>query len=409
MKHLSLSKLENIQTPFYLFDVHHLNNQIDCIKNAFTKYWHNYVIAYSLKTNSLPSLCKQMLLQKNVMAEVVSEDEYNLARSVGFNANNIVCNGPIKSESWLISIVESSSILNIDSKSEVSFLCDYASKHPLQTIKIGIRVNNDIEDIFPHASTAGVNGSRFGFSYESGELGRIINILSSYSNVKIAGLHLHTSTNLRSLDVYDYLSECFCQIVSQFKLSDIEYFDIGGGFYGEVPGKPNWDDYLKAISVKLNSKGYSPEKLKLIIEPGVSLLAGCFSYYCRVTDTKDTMRMRFVQLDGTRLHVDPLMHKTLHSYFYEIEQVCLNSTIIPAQTLVGNTCLEYDTLFTLNEYPELKKGDLIRFDKIGAYTMTLSPLFITWFPLVLQINDDDSIEVVRDRWKVEEFLQKSNL
>ncbi len=117
-----------------------------------------------------------------------------------------------------------------------------------------MRINNDIEDIFPNASTAGVNGSRFGFSNETGELEAAILELRSKKNIKIAGLHLHTSTNLRSLDVYRYIVDKFDEIVKAYSLYDIEYFDIGGGFYGEISTKPTWDDYLSAIAQELYSK-----------------------------------------------------------------------------------------------------------------------------------------------------------
>lgn len=408
MKHLSLSDIKDFTTPFYLFDIDHLNNQISCVKNAFNKYWNNYAIAYSVKTNSLPSVCKQMLSYENVMAEVVSEDEYDLVRNIGFESNNIVCNGPVKRDNWLNMIINSHSLLNIDSKSELLFLHDYALRHPSEIVKVGIRINNNIENLFPNASTAGTDGSRFGFSSESGELSAAINLLSSCNNIKIVGLHLHTSTNLRSIEIYEYICERFCDIQTHFCLDDIEYFDVGGGFYGEISEKPQWNDYIKAISLKLKKNGYCPEKIKLIIEPGVSLLSGCFSYYTRVIDVKDTAHMRFVQLDGSRLHVDPWMHKTIHNYFYSIEHSNSLSQSIPIQTLVGNTCLEYDKFFTLLGHTELSKNDLVRFDRIGAYTITLSPLFITWFPKVFQISGNN-IDTARGRWTTKELLQKSNI
>lgn len=321
---------------------------------------------------------------------------------------NIVCNGPIKHEGWINKILSQSCYLNIDSKNELSLVENYASHHPSQIIKVGIRVNNDIEDIFPNASTAGKNGSRFGFSYETGELELAIRKLQRIGNVKIAGLHLHISTNLRSLAVYQYIVNKFDEIVWKYSLSDIEYLDAGGGFYGEVPGKPQWTDYISTIAHELSLKGYSPDKLKVIIEPGVSLLSGCFSYYTKVEDVKETARSHFVVLDGSRNHIDPLMHKTIHSYFYTINQSEDTPKFDKPQILVGYTCLEYDTFFSLEQERKLKREDVIRFDKVGAYTLTFSPLFISWFPTVYTIKNG-MITVARGRWTAAEFLQKSNI
>ena len=166
---------------------------------------------------------------------------------------------------------------------------------------------------------------------------------------------MHISTNLRSLAVYQYIVNKFDEIVRRYSLNDIEYLDAGGGFYGEVPHKPQWEDYISTISEELFKRGYNPDRLKLIIEPGVSLLSGCFSYYTQVEDVKDTPRSHFVVLDGSRNHIDPLMHKTIKSYFYSIEQQEPTSIFYCPQILVGYTCLEYDSFFELVKGRKQKK------------------------------------------------------
>ena len=407
MEHLSYQEVDKYPTPFFLFDEVHLLNQVEIIKKAFEKYWTNGLIAYSVKTNSLPYLAK-VLNKAQVAAEVVSEDEFDFINKVADWNGSIVCNGPIKGEGWIKKIFSQGCYLNIDSKNELEIVEQLACEYPHKQFNVGIRINNNIEDVFPNVSTAGINGSRFGFSDETGELCSAINKLQKHNNIHIIGLHLHTSTNLRSLDIYRYIAKRFDEIVKKYELSDIEFLDAGGGFYGEVPNKPQWADYLSAIAEELKKRGYSPEKLKIIIEPGVSLLSGCFSYYTRVVDIKDTTRSHFVVFDGSRIHVDPLMHKTKDRYFTSIlknQKTSLSST---SQVLVGFTCLEYDTFFSLENEESLVAGDLLRFDKVGAYTLTFSPLFISWFPAVYAINKG-KIKLVRNKWTSDEFLQKSIL
>lgn len=407
MRHFTYQEAIKFPTPFFLFDVNHLAIQVAKIKNAFKMYWENGMIAYSVKTNSLPFLA-EALLEMGVGAEVVSEDEFNLVSQLNFKGDSIVCNGPIKHKNWIENALEQGCYLNIDSKNELKLVKEYANNNPQKEIKIGLRVNNDIEDIFPNASTAGENGSRFGFSYETGELEAAISELRSVENIVISGLHLHISTNVRSLAIYKYIVCKFDEIVKRFKLSDIEYLDAGGGFYGEVPNKPTWDDYISALSAELKAKGYVSKNLKVIIEPGVSLLSGCFSYYTRVEDVKDTARSHFVVLDGSRNHIDPLMHKTIKSYFFSICQEQETPMFEKAQTLVGYTCLEYDTFFKLEGMGKLQRGDIIRFDKVGAYTMTFSPLFISWFPTVYYTYNGN-VGIARGKWTTDEVLQKSRL
>ena len=55
---------------------------------------------------------------------------------------------------------------------------------------------------------------------------------------------------------------------------------------------------------------------------------------------------------------------------------------------------------------ELKVGDKIIYEKVGAYTMCLTPLFIKYFPDVY-IYDNNNIEQVRKKWSANEYIQKS--
>ena len=66
---------------------------------------------------------------------------------------------------------------------------------------VGIRINFDVEKKCPGQSQCADEGGRFGFCYENGEFSKVIGILKE-KKIKIAGLHLHTSSKSRSLDIY---------------------------------------------------------------------------------------------------------------------------------------------------------------------------------------------------------------
>ena len=56
---------------------------------------------------------------------------------------------------------------------------------------------------------------------------------------------------------------------------------------------------------------------------------------------------------------------------------------------------------------ELNIGDKILFNKVGAYSMSLSPLFIEYFPKVYVKKSKNEYICVRERWDVEEYIQKA--
>lgn len=403
--------LHDLGTPFFLFHESVLKNELQALASACERYWDNYCVGYSVKTNSLPPLLNYFR-HSGISAEVVSEDEYDLALRVGFNPNRIICNGPVKERSWIYRLLRLKSKLNIDSKRELLYVSDYAEICD-EELEVGLRVNLDLEPDFPNEYDYGISGSRFGFSAENGELADAIEVLRKSPNIRLSGLHFHFNTNTRSVRLYKYIAEKFNEISVIHNLTDLKYLDIGGGYFGGITDKPGWRDYMKAISSGLRSTRFNPSNLTLILEPGVSLIAGSFSYFTKVVDVKKTLKQTFIVLNGSRIHIDPLMHKK--SYFFSIIRNNTDNTdnddsgSVSEQELVGFTCMEKDRFFVLKNFPPLIEGDIIQFEKVGAYTMTLSPLFISFFPAVYVIKENGNLDCIRQKWTVDEFVQLSEI
>ena len=213
-------------------------------------------------------------------------------------------------------------------------------------------------------------------------------------------MHLHTSSKSRSLDIYNAIAKTACKVKEEYHLN-LRYIDIGGGFFGGLPNKPQFDDYIKFVSETL-TKSFNFDETTLIVEPGMAVIGAPISYVTTVIDVKDTTYGRFVITDGTRMDIDPLMTKNtyFHSYMYQ-----RTGEIILKQVICGSTCMEHDRLFTAYEEPELKVGDKIVYNKVGAYTMCLTPLFIKYFPDVY-VEEDGMMELVREAWGPKEYIQK---
>lgn len=398
--------INNLKTPYFVLDRKALTDEVNSCNRAIAAHWPCTIIAYSVKTNSLPYLAK-LLNEKGVYAEVVSEDEYEMVSLCGYQPNHIVCNGPIKSREFVARLMDNHVMINMDSHVELEFALDHAKANPSEQFKVGLRVNVDIEQYFPTESKAGNQGSRFGFCMENNDLKDAIVALKECDNIVINGLHLHVSTSTRKVEIYEWLTGLFSRLVKQYSLTDIEYFDIGGGFFGGMPDKPGWNDYISAVGKVLSDNGFKNDVLTLILEPGVSLLAGAFSYYASVIDVKQTNRSRFIVTDGSRIHIDPFFHKTSYFYEYESSRELNEGDNIDKQIVVGFTCLEYDNIMSLEGHSEIRIGDRFRFNKLGAYTITLSPLFISYFPAVYVREEDNSLICVRKKWTAKEFIQSS--
>ena len=84
--------MEKYNTPYFLIDKQILDHYWSMLQESLSSSWGNFQIGYSFKTNSLPWLVKYVK-EKGAYAEVVSADEYSLAKYLGFENHQIIYNG----------------------------------------------------------------------------------------------------------------------------------------------------------------------------------------------------------------------------------------------------------------------------------------------------------------------------
>ena len=379
--------LDELLTPCFIFDEAEFERGVTGFRDALEKCFDRVAIGYSVKTNSLPYALRKARLS-GCMAEVVSHDEYRLARLCGYEPARIIYNGPMKSEETFIEAVTGGAVVNIECKREL----DWLDKLPTDgKFNVGLRLNINISDISPEDADGDNDNSRFGFSVASGEFADAVRAIRTKGNVRLAGLHIHRTAHSRSPRFYSRSIAYAAKVINDMKLS-LDYLDVGGGYFGIFPNKPTFADYAKAFLNPL--KGAGLEGLKIIVEPGNALTASSFAFLTSVLDTKTVDRnVRFVTTDGSRNDIDPFFHKS--DYLKEImfHGDVDRRPIIGEQFVTGCTCLEYDRLFTLREAPELIVGDRILYNNVGAYTMTLSPQFIRLWPRVYAFDGGEYREV----------------
>ena len=386
-----------MNTPYFLINKSVFDGSVDKLNKAIKRFWPNTYVGYSVKSNAMPWVLQYMKTQ-GFYAEVVSADEYLLAKSCGFEPSRIIYNGIAKDEATFKEAVNNGAIVNIDSWREIRWLSEMDD---INVKKIGLRVNFDIESIYPGITAGGNDGSRFGISYENGDIVKAIDMIRQIPNVCVVGIHTHNSIPTRSLDAYCIIAKKACQLIQEFKL-DLDYVDVGGGFFGGMENRPEYQDYFAIIS-EVCERVLDKEKTALIVEPGMSILSEAITYVTSVVDVKKTNRSVFVVTDGGRTHIDPMMRK--QSHFYEIELSDCGRKTIPCQVVCGFSCVEGDRFFKLTDYPELKEGDIIKYKKIGAYTYCSASNFIKFLPEIY-LEDHNEIRLVQKGWEAEDFVSK---
>lgn len=390
-------------TPFYLMDEEMYIKNITAFQEAFSRKYDKLIIGYSFKTNYVPALCK-IAKEAGCYAEVVSEMEYSLAKRIGFD--KIIFNGPIKKTVSLKKALADKAIINIDSRYELDTVLEYKAEHPNDIVGVGLRLNVNLTDEEGISKVqCGLRVGRFGFSEKM--LEEIIPMLRD-KDIKIISLHGHTSSSDRAVANYGLITEQMLQICEKFTLKDLQYFDVGGGFFGaaakgiDISNKPNYVDYADCIlDLCLSNKWFMRIKPTIVIEPGVSVVANVFSYVSKIFQVKDIAGQKFLTTDGTVFDVKPTLHKNNLPHLFYVRK---NETGTFLANLVGSTCMEKDVILNNVEVPSsIGYGDYVKIEGVGAYTIALSPTFINYLSPILSIKDNN-VSIIRRRQTIDDVI-----
>jgi diaminopimelate decarboxylase len=401
-------KLESIAggSPFYVVDRLRFESNFDDLTEAFSSRYYPFILAYSYKTNYIPYLC-DIIRQEGGWAEVVSRMEYDLALKVGQTPDKIIFNGPVKTADDIAFALQQGSLVNIDCRAELDLVKSFANAHPDKEIEVGLRINIALSD---DAGQSHIQNSlkvgRFGFTPASIE--HIKKELSQARNVKIIGLHGHTSTTDRSKWCFKVIARTLCKIAADVFPESVQYINVGGGFFGRMhPGMPfkntpAFEDYADVICNVLNEHAWSrAKKPTLVIEPGVAMVADSISFVTKVVSVKIIAEQIFVTVDGSAFHAKPTFH-TLNMP----HRVIVKDENRPDRqfTVVGSTCMEKDILLNDIAAPLPLPGDYIQINNVGAYTLVMSPPFIHPAPAIIADEGGGQYKRVRSRQTLDEVF-----
>lgn len=384
---------QEYRTPCYIINKKQFLDNLMAIQESFRTDWgENILIGYSVKTNHMPKLL-EIAQEEGMVAEVVSDDEYDYAVHKGYSQNNIIFNGPQKSEQRLLDALKNGSIVNVDTLDEIDVICRNQEQLNNCRLRLGIRINFDLEKICPGETTAGNEGSRFGVCLENGDFERALDKLAEF-NIKLEGLHLHYSTKTRSLKVFETLTEMACKICQKYNLiENIKFVDIGGGFFGGriLDGKPTMSEYSKKITGILK-QAFEPDSVQLVLEPGASLIATAVEYLSKVINVRSVRGIKYITTDGSLQHINPFFVSRLPDY----KLYTSGKKQILTQIVCGATCMENDRIVKLDRKQELSVGDFIQIYNVGAYTMGFNCCFINTPPYVY-LKEHEKTVLLRDK------------
>mgnify|MGYP004642336327 FL=1 len=351
-KSLEKKLINEVSTPFYVFDIDVLRERIDYLKNMMPENVH---LCYAMKAN--PFVVKEIdeIMEKY---EICSYGEWNIAKKMGVIDSKMVISGVYKDEISMEDILnnyKNGEVFTIESLNQIELL-NKLTKEKKKVINIILRLTS---------------GNQFGMCEE--EIIEILENRANYEYLNIMGIQYFSGTqkklSKRIIKELEYVDEFVLNLKNNLGFV-VEELEFGPGFpvvYFEAEQDFDEQTYLMEIADKIKNMKYQGH---ITMELGRSIVASCGSYYTKVVDKKINKEGNFAILDGG------MNHLVYYGQMMAMKKPMLD--IIPKRedkilenwNLVGALCTINDLIVKQLPVSNLEIGDIFVFKNTGAYSMT---------------------------------------
>lgn len=352
------------KTPLFAYSRERIESAYRAYESAFAAAPHR--ICYALKANSSVELLK-IFVRLGAGADIVSGGELKQALRAGFKPEDIVFSGVGKTDDELsLGLDAGIGEFNVESESELRRLSALASSRGTRAF-ITLRVNPNVDPLsHPYIST-GLRENKFGVPIE--DAARILGNARSLPGLEVSGVQCHIGSQLLDLGpatkaVRALVSLSRSLLAEGFALRTI---DIGGGLGVDYDGAgaPTPFDLAAIVLPQIQGLG-----LKLLLEPGRSLIAASGALLTRVIAIKTNNSRLFVITDAG---MNDLLRPSLYSAYHRIVNLSAREGAPRVVAdIVGPVCESGDFFAKDREIQEVSEGDLLAILDAGAYSFSMA-------------------------------------
>ncbi|NPA51931.1 MAG: diaminopimelate decarboxylase [Aquificae bacterium] len=382
------SLAQKYKTPVYVYSKQAITDKINQYKRAFSSY--ETLICYAVKANPNLSILK-IMAENDIGCDIVSGGELYKAKKAGIPSNRIVYAGVGKTDFEIeYAIRENILSFNIESEMELNVIDQIASKLRKKA-RVSIRVNPDVDPkTHPYIST-GMKKSKFGI-----DIDQAIDVFikaSKLKNIEILGIHCHIGSQIMEIEPYIEAVEKTVKLIDTLKKKGINltFFDIGGGLgikYKPEDSPPSPEDFANAILPIVKHT-----KLKLIVEPGRSMIGEAGVLLTQVIFLKDKKEKHFIIVDTG---MNDLVRPAMYNAYHHIVSVEEKDEKIVAD-IVGPICETGDFLALDREIENVQRGEYLAVMSVGAYGSSMSSNYNVRPRALELLVDNDKVKVIRER------------
>jgi diaminopimelate decarboxylase len=379
-------------TPLYVYHAETITAQLNKLKDAFSACPSRFFYACKALTNIN---ILRLLRHAGSGLDCVSINEVKLGLKAGFLPDQILYTPNCVDFSELDAVKQYGVHINIDNLSLLEkFGHKYGNSYP-----VCIRINPHIMAGGNFKISTGHVDSKFGISIH--QIRHIERIVQT-TNLLVTGLHMHTGSEIKDVNVFLQGLEVMFEAARHFP--HIQFIDLGSGF--KVPYHN--DDVATDIELLGNKvatafsefEQETGKRLEVWFEPGKFLVSEAGYFIVKANVIKQTTATVFIGVDSGFNHlIRPMFYESYH----RIENLSNPDGTPRIYTVVGNLC-ETDTFAWDRKIPEVREGDLLVFYNAGAYGFEMSSNFNSRLKPAEVMIKNNTLHLIRKRDEFEALL-----
>jgi diaminopimelate decarboxylase len=398
----------SVGTPVYIYSKATILDHYEKVKKAYAAI--DTTICYSIKAAGNINILK-IFARLGSGFDIVSGGELYRAQQAGADMKKIVFAGVGKTDEEITAALKAGiDYFNIESEAELENLIKLAKETGIKT-KAALRVNPDVDPKTHKLITTGKKETKFGVDIERAQ--KVFEQYGRNDYVNLCAIHVHLGSGGKTIDPYCEAVKKVLPLIDTLRKKGfkIEALDLGGGYGADYQTDtvPTAADYAEGIVPLLKDKN-----LKLILEPGKSIMANAGILLTKVLYLKQGGKKKFVIVDaGMNDLIRPHLYDAFHfiwpakvedrfSYVKRTEKLDIKG--LEFVDIVGPICEGTDFFAKDRAIPPVNRGDLIAIFTAGAYGFTMASNYNAR-PLPAEVLvDGKNFKVIRKRQTYEDII-----
>ncbi len=380
-------------TPVYIYHAEKIAKQYQKLKDAFKKSDSKFFYACKSLTNI--NILKWMK-QIGASLDCVSINEVKLGLKAGFEPADILFTPNCVDFEEIEAGKKLGVNINIDNISILEqFGNRYGSSYP-----VCIRLNPHIMAGGNYKISTGHVDSKFGISIH--QVRHIERIVKS-TNLNVTGLHMHTGSEIKDVNVFLQGLEVMFEIARHF--DNLQFIDLGSGFkvpYQEGDTETDVNQLGEKVAEAFETfEKETGKNIQIWFEPGKYIVSEAGYFVVKANVIKQTTATVFAGVNSGFNH---LIRPMFYDSFHRIENISNPKGPERIYTVVGNIC-ETDTFAWDRKLNEVREGDFLVFYNAGAYGFEMSSNFNSRLKPAEVLVKDGEAKLIRSRDVFEDLLR----